>query len=89
MPRRILSPTSAAHDRVTKRALYAERAAPFYWIIDPEARTLEALRLERGRWVDAGAFDDAAVARVPPFDEVELDVARLFPPRAVPTTTSL
>jgi hypothetical protein len=33
-----------------------------------------------GRWVDAGSFDDAAVAAIPPFDAIEIEVARLFPP---------
>lgn len=78
----VISPTSAAHDRVTKRALYAAHGVPFYWIIDPVERTLEALRLVDGRWVDAGAFDSQATARVPPFDAVELELARLYPPIA-------
>jgi Uma2 family endonuclease len=76
----ILSPSNVAQDRVTKRALYAEHGVAFYWIVDPLARTLEALRLEDGRWVDAGAFDDRAIARVAPFEAIELEVGRLFPP---------
>ena len=76
----VVSPSNASHDRVTKRNLYAECGVAFYWIVDPLERTLEALRLESGRWCDAGAFDDLAVARIPPFEEVELEVGRLFPP---------
>jgi len=30
--------------------------------------------------VDSGAFDAAERARTPPFEEVELDLARIFPP---------
>ncbi|MEJ7730414.1 MAG: Uma2 family endonuclease [Polyangiaceae bacterium] len=78
----VISPSNAAHDRVTKRHLYAEHGVPFYWLVDPGSRTLEALRLVDGIWVDAGTFDDAAVARVPPFESVALEVGRLFPPRA-------
>jgi Uma2 family endonuclease len=78
----VLSPSNVAYDRVTKRELYATHGVPFYWLVDPEARTLEALRLREGVWVDAGAFDDTAVARVPPFEAIELEVGRLFPPRA-------
>ncbi len=77
----IISPSNEAHDRVTKRRLYAEQGVPHYWIVDPEARTLEALTLEAGRWVDAGSFDESASARVAPFAAVELPVARLFLPR--------
>lgn len=79
----ILSPSNIAHDRVRKRRLYAEHGVAFYWIIDPEARTLEALRLDptsRG-WVEVGSYDDAASdARIAPFEAVEIDVGKFFPP---------
>ena len=77
----VLSPSNEAHDRVKKRRLYAASGVPFYWLIDPAARTLEALRLADGTWVDAGSFDDEARAAIPPFDAIELEVGRLFPPR--------
>jgi hypothetical protein len=32
-------------------------------------------------WVDAGSYDHTALARIPPFDAIELEVGRLFPPR--------
>ncbi|MBI4953655.1 MAG: Uma2 family endonuclease [Myxococcales bacterium] len=77
----ILSPSNEAHDRVHERHLYAEHGVRHYWIVDPEARTLEAFVLASGRWVDAGSFDEAALARVPPFEAIELPVGRLFLPR--------
>jgi Uma2 family endonuclease len=46
----IVSPGSGANDRVTKRALYAKAAVPAYWIVDPGAGHLLALRLEAGRY---------------------------------------
>jgi Uma2 family endonuclease len=76
----ILSPSNAVLDRVTKRKLYADKGVPFYWIVDPHVRTLEAARLDRGRWVEVGSYDDTAVARIEPFDAIELEVGRLFPP---------
>ncbi|HVY47636.1 MAG TPA: Uma2 family endonuclease [Minicystis sp.] len=76
----IVSPSSAARDRVAKRRLYAEHGIPFYWIVDPDARTLEALALDGGGWRDAGTFDETAVARIPPFEAVEVPVGRLFLP---------
>ncbi|MBX3251845.1 MAG: Uma2 family endonuclease [Myxococcales bacterium] len=78
----ILSPSNARHDRVHKRALYAQYEVPYYWIVDPEARTLEALALEGGRWVEVGAFDETAVARIAPFEAVAIELAPLFPPPA-------
>jgi Uma2 family endonuclease len=77
----VLSESNEAHDRVTKRRLYATHGVRHYWIVDPEARTLEALTLDGNRWVDAGSFDSASVARVPPFEEVELPVGRIFLPK--------
>lgn len=77
----VLSPSSAARDRVYKRRLYAKHGVGFYWLVDPDARTLEALELKEGVWIDAGTFDDTATARVRPFEAVEIDVGRLFLPR--------
>ncbi len=79
----ILSPSNAAHDRVTKRRLYAAHEIPYYWIIDPEARTLEALRFDRATqgWFEVGSYDDESVARVEPFDAIELEVGRIFVPK--------
>jgi Uma2 family endonuclease len=78
----IVSPSKPAHDRVRKRRLYASHRVPFYWIIDPAARTLEALRLDAAleEWREVGAYDDESVARIAPFEAVELEVRRLFPP---------
>ena len=77
----VLSESNEAHDRVTKRSLYAKHGVAHYWIVDPAALTLEALTLEAGRWVDAGSFDETSAARIKPFDAVELPVGRLFLPK--------
>lgn len=77
----ITSPSSEARDRVDKRALYARHGVAHYWIIDPEARILEALELREGRWPEVGAWGDAATARIPPFDAIELEIGRLFLPK--------
>lgn len=37
----ILSPTTARHDRFTKRRAYQEAGVPLYWIVDLENRTVE------------------------------------------------
>lgn len=79
----ITSTSNAGHDRVTKRELYAHHGVAHYWIADPAARTLETLRLDSStkRWVDAGAFDaSSSRARIAPFEELEIDLSRLFPP---------
>ena len=77
----VLSESNEAHDRVTKRRIYARNGVAHYWIVDPEARTLEALELHEGRWLEVGSFDESAVARIAPFEEVELSIGRLFLPK--------
>jgi Uma2 family endonuclease len=77
----IVSERYEARDRVTKKHLYAAHGVAHYWLVDPQARTLEAFSLSDGRWFDAGTFDETAVARIPPFEAVELPIGRLFLPR--------
>ncbi|MEO8029255.1 MAG: Uma2 family endonuclease [Gemmatimonadota bacterium] len=60
----VLSPSTARHDRFTKRLEYQRRGVPLYWIIDPDARVVEVWtpedhfpRFERERlnWMPEGA----------------------------------
>lgn len=76
----VLSPSNVRHDRVTKTNLYATFGVPFYWILDPAIGTLEALRLDAGRWTLCGSWSADEKVRVPPFEAIELDLGRLFPP---------
>ncbi|HET8936788.1 MAG TPA: Uma2 family endonuclease [Polyangiales bacterium] len=77
----VISPSNAAYDRVRKRALYARSGIPFYWLIDPRERVLEALALRDGAWVEVSVYDDNASARIAPFEAIKLEVGRLFLPR--------
>lgn len=78
----VLSPSTTVRDRTLKRDLYAGAGVGHYWIVDADARTLEAFALDGGRWVLVGNHDDGATARIPPFEAVELEIGRLFLPRA-------
>lgn len=78
----ILSPSTAMHDRVTKRKLYAEYGVPYHWLIDTDARLLECFELKDRRWTLTDTYSENDTARIPPFEEVELQVARLFLPKA-------
>ena len=46
----VLSPSNPEHDRITKRALYARGGVPEYWLVSPEAATIEVLVLEDGAY---------------------------------------
>jgi Uma2 family endonuclease len=43
----VLSPSNRGHDLLTKRALYARAGVREYWLVDPDARTIEILTLDR------------------------------------------
>jgi len=76
----MLSPSNERHDRVYKANLYASGHVAFYWIVDPAERVLEAFELQGGGWMRIGAWAPGDAARIRPFDAVELEIARLFPP---------
>jgi Uma2 family endonuclease len=80
----VVSPSNASHDRVTKKHLYAKHGIAHYWIADTEEVTLETFTLHDAVWTASGAFTRGGVARIEPFEAIELDVGRLFPPPAPP-----
>ncbi len=50
----VLSPSTAAHERAAKIALYAEAGVLEVWLIDAQAKTVEILKLEGNKYlVDA------------------------------------
>jgi Uma2 family endonuclease len=77
----VVSPSSATRDRVTKRRLYLEHLVPWYWLCDPDARTLEVLHRDESRWSEHGVYSDGDRVKLPPFEAVEIDVSRLFIPK--------
>ena len=46
----VLSPSTAANDRLVKLSLYERSGVPEYWIVDPEAETIQVFRLSDGRY---------------------------------------
>src|SRR5690606_18290947 len=80
----VISPSSSKRDRLHKRQLYARHGVPYYWLVDPEARLLEAFALDGGQWKLLGAYDETARARIAPFEAVELPIGRLFLPEPSP-----
>lgn len=74
----VLSPSTAATDRAEKVPIYAREHVTHMWLIDPIARTLEACRLESGRWVLIGTWRDDAKVRVEPFEAFELELDGLW-----------
>ncbi|MFZ5476416.1 MAG: Uma2 family endonuclease [Myxococcota bacterium] len=77
----VQSPSTASRDRTRKSDLYLRGGVPFYWLVDPDGRTLEAFAAREGAWVRLGGWTDGDVARIAPFDAIEITVGKLFPRR--------
>lgn len=74
----VISPSSVEVDRVDKFAQYREAGVANYWIVDSEARTIEVFRLESGRYISSGGGQKGQTVRLPPFDDLEIPLARLW-----------
>lgn len=67
-------------DRIVKPALYLKSGVPFFWAVNPEERILQAFGNGGEKWFLLGTWGEGDQARIPPFELVEIDVTRLFPP---------
>lgn len=76
----VISPTSRRRDRVTKLNAYAALGVSEYWIIDPEAHTLECFTLDvgKGGYHLAAALAGDATFRPARFDGLEIPLAELW-----------
>jgi Uma2 family endonuclease len=74
----VLSPSTAALDRRVKLPVYARQGVRHVWLMDPEARTLEVLRLEEARYLPLVTHTGLAPVRAEPFEAIELDMAFLW-----------
>jgi Uma2 family endonuclease len=76
----ILSPGTARFDRVAKLPAYADAGVRHAWLVDPDSRTLEVLRLEGELWVLAAQHADQEQVRAEPFTAAEIDLGRWWLP---------
>jgi Uma2 family endonuclease len=74
----VLSPGSRRRDRIDKRDLYEQHGVREYWLIDPEAKTVEVLHLESGTYQLAGRWHPGGRARSRLLKGFEVPVSRLF-----------
>lgn len=74
----VLSPSTSRVDRVQKRRIYAREGVRHYWIVDPDARTLEVERLDGDTYRVVLSAADAERVRAEPFESLELELAHLW-----------
>lgn len=77
-----VSPRTAVRDQSTKRATYQKSGVPWYWLADPQNRTLTVLRLASEGYVVEHTVGDEGLVALPPFEAVAIDLSQIFPPLA-------
>jgi Uma2 family endonuclease len=75
----ILSPSTRTIDRVTKRRLYARYGVPCLWLVDPDARAVEAFVLGSEGYVLAVTAAGPEPVDLPPFTGLGLVPDALWP----------
>ena len=73
-----LSPSTERIDRGKKLAIYAREGVVHLWLLNPIAETLEAYRIEQGRWLLLVTHAGDVAARIEPFEAVELELWRFW-----------
>jgi Uma2 family endonuclease len=75
----IISPSTSAYDRVTKRDVYARSSVPEYWLVDPDAKTVTIFSdPQDGRYQTEQTASDVAISATIP--ELSADLKALFAP---------
>jgi Uma2 family endonuclease len=72
------SPISSLSFLLTKRALYARAGVREYWMLDPEARTIEILALDRDALHLVAVSSGADVPVSPLLGSLPITAAALF-----------
>lgn len=77
----VVSPSTARFDRTRKMRIYRREKVGDVWLVDPLARCLEVYQLAGQHWQLLETYGDDAPerVRVPPFEQVELELSRWWP----------
>ena len=75
----VVSPSSRTVDHIVKRQLYARHGVPYYWTVDPAARSIEALVLGPEGYEVAVRATGVDPVSPPPFSDLALVPDALWP----------
>lgn len=79
----IVSPDSRRRDRLDKRDLYEQHGVREYWLVDPEAQTVEVLYLEAEEYALVGRWRPGENVESRLLPGLRMDVSALFTPDAL------
>lgn len=74
----ILSPSTELRDRTDKLAIYARHGVDHLWLVSVRTRHVEIYRRDGALWLLLGTAHGDAKVRLAPFEEVEIELARLW-----------
>ena len=79
----VLSPSTRTLDLGGKRSIYAREGVGYLWLVDPDARSLEAFKLRGSEWVLIDTLFENAPVSLPPFEAIGFNLGDLWPPRTL------
>ena len=74
----IVSPSTATYDRDRKLHAYERSGVPEYWIVDPNARTIEVFVAQQGIYRSLGVFQGGALIQSQVVPQFPVKVAQFF-----------
>lgn len=74
----VVSPSSGRLDRIKKMPVYAREGVGHAWIVDPLQQTLEVFANAGDTWRVVATHSENEIVRIPPFEEIEIDLTLLW-----------
>lgn len=74
----ILSPSTTRRDRITKAQIYTRHKVPAYWLVDPQAKSMEIYLLTSDTYRLVATLQGDTPQAVPPFDNLSLSAKEIF-----------
>ncbi len=74
----ILSPSNPSHDTVLKRRLYEKFGVEEYWLVDPEAESVQVLKARQSQFENVAVYGRGDTLESPLLQDLRIDLSRVF-----------